>query len=95
MRAELRRGLYGTRAAPARWEALRTSTLESFGFARGNASACCFYNAELDIRCVVRGDDFAFAGYDADLDIVEKLMEEKFLCEAEGRLGCGPRDLRE
>eukprot|EP00969_Alexandrium_andersonii_P296044 13084211-Alexandrium_andersonii.AAC.1 len=70
MRAKLRRSLYGARAAPARWVALYTEALESFGFARGKASACCVYNAELDVRCVVHGDDFAFAGRDADLDVV-------------------------
>eukprot|EP00969_Alexandrium_andersonii_P124070 5482649-Alexandrium_andersonii.AAC.1 len=42
MRAKLRHSLYGTRAAPARCEALCTETFESFGFARGKASACCF-----------------------------------------------------
>eukprot|EP00969_Alexandrium_andersonii_P299948 13259909-Alexandrium_andersonii.AAC.1 len=75
MRAKLRRSLYSTRAAPARWGALYTEALESFGFARGRASACCFYNAELDVRRAVHGDDFAFTGYDADLDVVEKLMD--------------------
>eukprot|EP00969_Alexandrium_andersonii_P219928 9714275-Alexandrium_andersonii.AAC.1 len=55
MCAKLRRSLYGTRAAPARWEALYTETLESFGFIRGKASACCFYHAGLDVRCVVHG----------------------------------------
>eukprot|EP00969_Alexandrium_andersonii_P082943 3658466-Alexandrium_andersonii.AAC.1 len=44
MCAKFRRSLYGTRAAPARWEALCAWTLESFGLARGKASACCFYN---------------------------------------------------
>eukprot|EP00969_Alexandrium_andersonii_P167053 7382872-Alexandrium_andersonii.AAC.1 len=81
MCAKLRRSLDGARAAPARWGALRAKTLESFGFARGNASACCFYNAALGARRVVRGDDFACAGYDADLDVVEKLMGEKFVCK--------------
>eukprot|EP00969_Alexandrium_andersonii_P172897 7642811-Alexandrium_andersonii.AAC.1 len=69
MRAKLRRSLYGTRAAPARWEALRTATLERLGFVRGKVSACCFYHAALDVRCVVHGDDFTFTGYDADLDV--------------------------
>eukprot|EP00969_Alexandrium_andersonii_P341655 15101672-Alexandrium_andersonii.AAC.1 len=76
MCAKLRCSLYGARVAPARWEALCTETLESFGFARGKASACCFYNAALDARCVVHGDDFTFTGYDADLDVVEKLTDE-------------------
>eukprot|EP00969_Alexandrium_andersonii_P354602 15442530-Alexandrium_andersonii.AAC.1 len=40
---KLCRSLSGTRAAPARREALHTSVLESFGFVRGKASACCFY----------------------------------------------------
>eukprot|EP00969_Alexandrium_andersonii_P304150 13444906-Alexandrium_andersonii.AAC.1 len=53
-----------------------TSVLESFVFARGKASACCFYSAELDIRRVARGDDFTFTGYDVDLDAVEKFMNE-------------------
>eukprot|EP00969_Alexandrium_andersonii_P228986 10113064-Alexandrium_andersonii.AAC.1 len=69
MCAKLRRSHCGARAAPARWEALRTETLESFGFARGNASARCFYNAKLNARCAVHADDFTFTGYDADLDI--------------------------
>eukprot|EP00969_Alexandrium_andersonii_P305898 13522089-Alexandrium_andersonii.AAC.1 len=78
MRAKLRRSLCGARAAPARWGALCTEILESFGLARGEASACCFYQSGLDVRCVVHGGDFTFAGYDADLDIVEKLTDEKF-----------------
>eukprot|EP00969_Alexandrium_andersonii_P176890 7821709-Alexandrium_andersonii.AAC.1 len=69
MCAKLRRSLYGARAAPARLEALYTETLESFGFTRGKASACCFYSAELDVRCVVHGDDFTFTGRDPDLDV--------------------------
>eukprot|EP00969_Alexandrium_andersonii_P065247 2873739-Alexandrium_andersonii.AAC.1 len=51
--------------------------------------------SELGVRRVVHGDDFAFAGYDADLDIVEKQMDEKFVCKVEGRLGGGPSDLQE
>eukprot|EP00969_Alexandrium_andersonii_P158725 7012605-Alexandrium_andersonii.AAC.1 len=74
--AKLCRSFYGARAAPARWEALRASALESFGFARGKASARCFYNAELDVRRVVHGGGFTFTGYDADLDVVENLMNE-------------------
>eukprot|EP00969_Alexandrium_andersonii_P289963 12816819-Alexandrium_andersonii.AAC.1 len=65
--------------------------MESFGLARGKASACCSYNEALDARCVVHGDGFAFAGYDTDLDLVEQLMEEMFLCKVEGRSAAGPR----
>eukprot|EP00969_Alexandrium_andersonii_P157535 6962888-Alexandrium_andersonii.AAC.1 len=76
MRAKLCRSLYGIRAAPARWGPLYTSVLESFGFVRGEASARCFYNAELDVRCAAHGGDFTFAGYDADLGAVENLAKE-------------------
>ena len=93
--AKLRRSLYGTRAAPARWEALYTRVLVSFGFTRGVANACCFYHAGWDVRCVVHGDDFTFTGCDAELDKVQRAMEAEFLCKVEGRLGGGAADLQE
>eukprot|EP00969_Alexandrium_andersonii_P010168 443660-Alexandrium_andersonii.AAC.1 len=76
MCAKLSRSLYGTRAAPARWEALRTNILQGLGFARGKANARCFFHPDHDFRRVVRGDDFAFAGYDPDLDWEEKAVTE-------------------
>eukprot|EP00969_Alexandrium_andersonii_P073134 3226814-Alexandrium_andersonii.AAC.1 len=53
----------------------------------GGASACCLHRPDRDLRCVVRGDDSTFAGYDPDLDWAEKVMTESFLCKVEGRLG--------
>eukprot|EP00969_Alexandrium_andersonii_P028614 1249828-Alexandrium_andersonii.AAC.1 len=53
----------------------------SVGFAKGEASSCCFYDAEFDVRRVVRGGDFACAGRDADLDVVEKCAKGKFTRE--------------
>eukprot|EP00969_Alexandrium_andersonii_P229864 10151657-Alexandrium_andersonii.AAC.1 len=47
--------------------ALRPS--RASGVRQGETSACCFYDAVLDARRVAHGDDFAIAGYDADLDI--------------------------
>ena len=64
--------------------------LVSFGFKRGRASSCCFYHPERDIRCVVHGDDFAFTGYDEDLNWVQAQMESRFLCKVAGRLGPPP-----
>eukprot|EP00969_Alexandrium_andersonii_P230795 10193266-Alexandrium_andersonii.AAC.1 len=40
--ARRNRSWYGTRVAPVRWEALRTTTSQGFGVVRGKASACCF-----------------------------------------------------
>ena len=93
--AKLVRQLYGTRDAPARWEALYTQTLLDMGFERGRASACCFWRRSRKVRCVVHGDDFTFSGYDADLDWVQEAMSKAFLCKVCGRLGNGPGDVQE
>ena len=62
MCARLRRSLYGTRDAPARWEAFLSKQLEGKGFVRGSASPCCYRHSSKDLSCVVHGDDFVFAG---------------------------------
>ena len=66
----LRRCLYGTRDAPARWEALYTERLRAMGFNPGKASGCCFYHPQRQIRGLVHGDDFVFEGAAGDLDWV-------------------------
>ena len=81
MCAKLVRCLYGTRDAPARWEALYTDVLESFGFVRGKASAWCFCHPARDLMCVVHGDEFTFTGYDSDLDWARGQMESRFLLQ--------------
>eukprot|EP00969_Alexandrium_andersonii_P320254 14149350-Alexandrium_andersonii.AAC.1 len=58
----LRRSPYGTHAAPARWDALCTRTLQGFRVARGIANAACLYDPEWAVRCVVRRGDLTFAG---------------------------------
>ena len=95
MCAKLVRSLYGMRGAPANWEELYTATLESFGFVRGRASACCFFHPVRDLRCVVHGDDFTFTGYDEDLAWVEAAMCKAFPCKVGGRLGGGSGDVQE
>ncbi len=40
--ARLRRCLYGTRDAPARWEAFLGNELKAMGMKQGRASSCCF-----------------------------------------------------
>eukprot|EP00974_Lingulodinium_polyedra_P058219 5607920-Lingulodinium_polyedra.AAC.1 len=41
----LKRCLYGTRDAPARWEAFLATELKKHGFVQGAASPCCFHHA--------------------------------------------------
>jgi hypothetical protein len=95
MCARLRRCLYGTRDAPARWEAFLAGELEKMGFHRGKASPCCFRHDSRDLRCIVHGDDFVFAGGDKDLEWVQREMEARFLIKVIGRLGGDSCDLQE
>ena len=71
---KLKRCLYGTRDAPAQWEALYIKRLQEMGFTVGSASANCFYNPNLDVQCVVHGDDFSFSGDSQALDWVQDKM---------------------
>ncbi len=93
--ARLVRCLYGTRDAPKRWEAFLAEQLVALGFTKGRASPCCFYHAELQVRCIVHGDDFVLSGRAAALDVVKAGMHERFLLKELGRLGGGQGELRE
>jgi hypothetical protein len=93
--ARLRRCLYGTRDAPARWEAFLAAELKKHGFSQGVASPCCFCHGARDLRCVVHGDDFVFVGPDAELVWVQERMQESFLVKVVGRLGGDQNDLKE
>ena len=92
---KLLRTLYGTRDAPKRWEAFLCCELVKHGFVQGKASACCFYHPSRNIRCVVHGDDFVFAGSDKDLDWTTARMKESFLIKLVGRHGGGAQDDKE
>ena len=70
----LKRCLYDTRDASARWEAFLASELKKHGFVQGVARPCCFCHPGRDLRCMVHGDDFVFVGPDIDLAWAEKVM---------------------
>ena len=93
--ARLRRCLYGTRDAPKRWEAFLADQLRKLGFVQGRASPCCFVHSSRDLRCVVHGDDFVFAGPAGELNWVRAMMAECFLTKVVGRLGGGAGEVRE
>ena len=50
MCARLNRCFYGTRDAPARWEAFLAEQLTLMGFTRGKASTCCYQHATREFR---------------------------------------------
>ena len=60
--ARLVRSLYGTRDAPALWEAYAASQLCALGFRRGRSNACVYCHRRRGLRCLVHGDDFVVAG---------------------------------
>jgi hypothetical protein len=87
--------LYGFRPAARAWESHYSEKLASIGFARGRASPVAFYNADLDVSCLVHGDDFTFVGESEKLDVVEAKMKERFELKVKARLGEGPKDDKE
>jgi hypothetical protein len=93
--ARLVRCLYGTRDAPKRWEAFLAEQLVALGFAKGRASPCCYFHAQLQVRCIVHGDDFVLSGRAAALDTVKAGMHERFLLKELGRLGGDTGELQE
>jgi hypothetical protein len=93
--ALLRRCLYGTRDAPARWEAHLADELVKMGFVRGKASPVCFRHQVCDLRCIVHGDDFVCVGSDEDLEWARQEMDRRFLVKVIGKLGGDREDLQE
>ena len=91
----LLRCLYGTRDAPQQWERYAANCLEHLGFVRGSASATVFRHRSRRLLGMVHGDDFLFAGADADLDWISKELQKSILMKVGGRLGDGPADVRE
>ena len=59
--------LYGFRPAAAAWEDLYSQKLVEAGFKRGDSCGVVFDHMKRDLQCVVHGDDFTFAGVEADL----------------------------
>ena len=54
-----------------------------------------FVREKLDLMGVVHGDDFVFVGLDEDLDWVLSLLRSRYEVKNRGRLGTGPKDVRE
>lgn len=52
------KSLYGTRDAPANWEAAIRVVMTSIGFEQGKSNSCIYFHPEKQIRVEVRGDDF-------------------------------------
>ena len=87
--------LYGFRPAAQAWENHYSNNLEEAGFCKGDASPVLFWHPELDISCVVHGDDFTFVSEAKGLDYIEVLMKKWYEVKVKARLGPEPGDDKE
>merc|ERR1712197_86486 len=74
--ARLVRSLYGTRDAPALWEAYAAAQLQALGFERGRSNACVYYHRRRGLRCLVHGDDFVATGLAQHLEWLHQELEK-------------------
>ena len=62
----LHKSLYGTRDAPANWEAAIRAVMLKIGFSQAVSNSCLYCHAELQLRVEVHGDDFTCVGPGSD-----------------------------
>ena len=91
--AKLRSWLHGMRKAPPGWEDDNSRTLQMDRFRRGRAAPTIFFHPETQVRVVVHGDDFTFAGTDSELN--GKCASGTVSRCARGIHGSGRRGLQE
>ena len=87
--------LYGCRRAGQAWEDHYSLVLMQSGFVRAVSSPVAFYHPSREIWVVVHGDDFVVTGVDEELDFVLALLQEHYEIKNRGRLGSGPKDVKE
>ena len=61
----LKKSLYGTRDAPANWEAGIKDVMLALGFLQAKSNACLYFHEGRNIRIEVHGDDFTGVGRSA------------------------------
>ena len=65
------------------------------GVRRGRAAPTIFIFPDKQVRVVVRGDDFTFAGTDLELETIKSKMHEWCDVKVRGILVSGRRDVQE
>ena len=93
--AKLKRRLYGMRKAASGWEDDYARRLVEDGFRRGRAASTIFYHPKTQVRVVVHGDNFTFAGTESELKRIQAKMHEWYDVKVRGVLGSGKRDVHE
>ena len=92
---KLKRWLYGMMKAASGWEDDYARRLVEDGFRRGRAASTIFYHPKTQVRVVVHGDDFTFAGTESELRKFRARMHEWYDVKVRGIPGSGKRDVHE
>ena len=83
----LRKSLYGTRDAPANWEATILRVMTQLGFVRGRSNSCLYFHPLREIRVEVHGDDFTGLGAKPELEWFSAELGKHWTVEVRGYLG--------
>lgn len=85
--AKLKKWLYGMRGAARGWGYEHTAKMKGVGFIAGEYAPTVFAHRTPDLRYVVRGDGFTFAGVHADLEWAAGEMQGWHEVRSEGFWG--------
>ena len=83
----LRKSLYGTRDAPANWEATILRVMNLLGFVQGKSNSCLYFHPEREIRVEVHSDDFTGLGAKGHLEWFASELGKHWTVETRGFLG--------
>ena len=83
------------RKAASGWEDDYSRKLTRDGFRRGRAAPKIIFRPETEMRVVVHGDDFTFAGTDSDLRKIRSHTGEWCDVEVHGIFGSVGQDVQE
>ena len=77
----MKRWLYGMRKAASGWEDDYARRLVEDGFRRGRAASTILYHPKTQVRVVVHGDDFTFAGTESELKRIQAKNVRMVRCQ--------------
>ena len=74
----LEMSLYGTRDAAANFQEEVKRFMASQGFKQGRYNPCTFWHPKRDLKTIVHGDDFVTVGEVAEMEWLQRAMEQRF-----------------
>ena len=92
MCSSLKRWLYGMRQAASAWERDFVEKLAEIGMTSGKSSPVICHDPKTGVRAVVHGDDFAFPGFETELQQVKRQLQRSYQLKVRAILGDDVRD---